>query len=1433
MAPKVWTPKKPNYTVVNPKAPKLYYSPKTKTFAQSFEGKYRIPYSRPSPVMYHSPSTGAILPSFDGETVAPKKQLDAADRQKFSSIIADLEKKMKQANSYKSIRVMEGQDLTPEARKKLQDLDRLDQHMNKEAGAKLVARGLMNPKDAERRVAKNPEQGNSFLNRIIDVLSRPVYAGASAAKASVERGKREDQLSYKLFLDSLNPRDRQIATQRKPEEWDRMTTQRSRGPVAGRIPQPPPLDSKTQQLLKKFNLADATAKKKTQSYGQDPIDAAIEGLKGKQKNTWADVISAHSPNAPNWVKAVGGFTGDVLLDPTTYIPGVALTKPFTAGRSVVRNVVTRTARTTVQRQGDELVKRFNAGGDAVDPQLFDRIVSPNTPAGERVAATRELTSQMSRGLGATHFQGFFNSNLDEAVKAGRVTPEARDLLISNQAFDSVDMAAKSVSDKLKPQNVVADVIPPREGAKQFVSDIMERGRLSGGVAQAVKKGEDASSLQSRIAKIDEKLGSVGLPNEIRGFVNKNPKTRAMHTAHGDLVRWRNALVSVVEKGVQTSSPYVVRSLRSVMGATDKGIKHAIFRALAGKADNAKTEIARIVDEYIATVARPSTASYRSALDTLRAGKDEAAQAIVDRHRAWHIGLLESLTSSLKSRVTDDIADRIIAEAGSNPGLLDALARLVPTSSVSVPKSLPKTDAAFKSLGPALNNEVRGIIELSKQQVADVTREMEATISEMIAQSDAIHLTKGELLDPQKFDQAMDRRANWDIPQKAQSSFNSLFRPSSGLSRDINEQRLRYMGAANENVQYRAKAVQAAFKGTTARSRKADMRMFLQHGVMSPTMEAFVPMMNDILRTYAARYVVHPYGPNGVKVLGDLSRWLPDRYTLPKEVLSSEQGIGNVHQLMEALSLPKKQIDKLDPMDMAWHFMVAHEKVLAEKQILHTIADTFGIKKTGLSATTLRGPNLGYVTNKKFGDEVFFHPEISRQVDKLFDLVHSPSATNAFLSSLDKINSIYKQTVTVYNPAWHMQNVIGDTFTGWLDGVTGPRGIASYAQAGKAMALKRKMAEEFREAIHTPGANVSTTAGPRHTLFRMRNGTAISMEDTWGYYIKHGIQSGFVSTEFGIHQRGGPLGAVSKAGQPFQVAAQAQADFFRLAHFIDRMKRSKAKTADEAAQEAAEAVRKYKFDYNDFTPFEKQTLSRVIPFYKFARKNMPLMLGSLVSRPERMLRVPKALTALSVNAGFDPEGFLPDPEASSLMPEEWTDMNGWPIAVWNGETIWAKPPLPMFQAEDQFMANYPDTGQEDERFLLKNITPAISIPANIKDKKSIINNPQGTIGVYKDRGQAVREELLNYIAGSQIRTKQAADKGTGYLLDKLIGVGRPLEESREDSELSYRWKQFFDKWGEEYKDKDKRPTTRLTGKQQNFYKSLKYQLESPVLDTYKE
>ena len=62
------------------------------------------------------------------------------------------------------------------------------------------------------------------------------------------------------------------------------------------------------------------------------------------------------------------------------------------------------------------------------------------------------------------------------------------------------------------------------------------------------------------------------------------------------------------------------------------------------------------------------------------------------------------------------------------------------------------------------------------------------------------------------------------------------------------------------------------------------------------------------------------------------------------------------------------------------------------------------------------------------------------------------------------------------------------------------------------------------------------------------------------------------------------------------------------------------------EEAVEGVNKFLFDYGELTEFEKGTMRRILPFYTFMRKNIPLMLEQMfIEQPNTFNTLNKGIT----------------------------------------------------------------------------------------------------------------------------------------------------------------------------------------------------------------
>ena len=75
---------------------------------------------------------------------------------------------------------------------------------------------------------------------------------------------------------------------------------------------------------------------------------------------------------------------------------------------------------------------------------------------------------------------------------------------------------------------------------------------------------------------------------------------------------------------------------------------------------------------------------------------------------------------------------------------------------------------------------------------------------------------------------------------------------------------------------------------------------------------------------------------------------------------------------------------------------------------------------------------------------------------------------------------------------------------------------------------------------------------------------------------------------------------------------------RMAHWVQKMLDGNGVDASDAS------VRKYLFDYDELTEFEKKIMRNIIPFYTWSRKNIPLQIQAVFEDPARYQLAPKMM-----------------------------------------------------------------------------------------------------------------------------------------------------------------------------------------------------------------
>lgn len=242
-----------------------------------------------------------------------------------------------------------------------------------------------------------------------------------------------------------------------------------------------------------------------------------------------------------------------------------------------------------------------------------------------------------------------------------------------------------------------------------------------------------------------------------------------------------------------------------------------------------------------------------------------------------------------------------------------------------------------------------------------------------------------------------------------------------------------------------------------------------------------------------------------------------------------------------------------------------------------------ITKASGETTTIAGVGKNTKT-------VWIPQAIQKDLQRASGILSDDDATKGILKTYDKLTSLWKSNVTGYFPAFHGRNMLGGIFNNTVAGVENPY---RYIQANSLLSGR-------------PGSV-------------MVQGTKYSYKDLKDILVKRGIlgEQGYldVAETVGdklnaVIKKGDKKALLSKAAQAPRVVTEAIESHLRTTLFLNELKKGKS------IHEAAQSTFKFHFDYapEGITPFEKNVMKRLFPFYRWMRGNAPLQLQMMAERP---------------------------------------------------------------------------------------------------------------------------------------------------------------------------------------------------------------------------
>ena len=211
-------------------------------------------------------------------------------------------------------------------------------------------------------------------------------------------------------------------------------------------------------------------------------------------------------------------------------------------------------------------------------------------------------------------------------------------------------------------------------------------------------------------------------------------------------------------------------------------------------------------------------------------------------------------------------------------------------------------------------------------------------------------------------------------------------------------------------------------------------------------------------------------------------------------------------------------------------------------------------------------------------------------------------------------------------------------------------------------------------------------------------------------------------------------------KPYQLGTKAGASIEgtqRLVLFLEGLRNGKT------IEESVENVNKFLFDYGDLTEAEKVWMKRVIPFYTYMRKNVPLQLEMMIDHPFVLRMADKTMENIEA---------VSEDRVEDGNRNEWRrDYIQMPFQI-NGENVGINPQLP-FQQLDRIAP----------RKIVGQMSPVIKGPM------------EAITGEYAYTGlpiEGIRDYLTNQTTPTKVLARGAAKEGVEkhlYILGQLTGL----------------------------------------------------------------
>lgn len=489
-------------------------------------------------------------------------------------------------------------------------------------------------------------------------------------------------------------------------------------------------------------------------------------------------------------------------------------------------------------------------------------------------------------------------------------------------------------------------------------------------------------------------------------------------------------------------------------------------------------------------------------------------------------------------------------------------------------------------------------------------------------------------------------------------------------------------------------------------------------------------------------------------------------------------------LQDSLMSYTRWEDVKDPLDLFSRINAAVRSAEADKLLADSIIREFGSKSLTPSHNVKIINAENSVIGKMLGGH-YFPPDIANQVraleTSLRDLM-SPPSTSKILRLYDSAIHSYKAGLTIYVPAHHMRNLTGDIWLGTMDGLFNP---AYYQKSIRVLKSRKSNYKDFNPDVFDLGKLgddapvVTMTYNGKEVklnsdnIYRLAMGKGVLTDYTVLEDLAVGASDNVLQTSVSAAIRESKLNPVKgRIHDAVTKGSEYREHYVRMAHFIyalDNAKVLKGKTLQDALESAGHAasarVRKWHPDGSDYSAFERNKLRRVILFYSWIRKAIPLVVEAAATQPGRFMMYPKAMYNMAEANGIELDSLGSPFPTDQLFPSWMRESTLGPHLGKSGGYFGLEQGVPGPDVLEQYFTSPLGT----VRTVASSATPLIKLPYEVATQTSVRTGaPIGDIpGWMLD--QLPYGNRINDMAGGPIGVPAKSNVGYEPQLDIPGGI----------------------------------------------------------------